>query len=236
VDFKGQFAVGNGRICWPLTMTDLHSRYLLRCTALTTSRTHQAKPVFLSAFQEFGLPDVIRSDNGVPFSSRAPGGLSQLSAWWIKLGIRPERTEPARPDQNGSHERMHKTLKAETTKPPQATITAQQRRFGTFRTEFNEERPHEALGMATPSSIYTPSTRPYPRKTAGPQYAEDQLVRAVSPTGETHFKGFTVYCGRAVAGESVAFRQVSESRWQVWFYEYMLGHITLEGTCVLRPE
>lgn len=234
-DFKGQFPVRSGRMCWPLTLTDLCSRYILRCQALTTSRTHQARPVFLAAFQEFGLPSVIRSDNGVPFSSRSPGGVSTLSAWWIKLGIRAERIEPAHPEQNGSHERMHKTLKAETTKPPQATISAQQRRFTAFREEFNNERPHEALAMATPASVYSASPRPYPRRIADPQYDADQVVRRLSKTGETQLKGFGIYCGRTVAHELVAFRQVAERRWEVRFYEHLLGHVILEGNTTLRP-
>lgn len=237
-DFKGQFPVRNGRMCWPLTISDLHSRYLLRCQALTTSRAHQAIPVFHSAFQEYGLPTVIRTDNGVPFSSRSPGGLSRLSIWWIKLGIRAERIEPGRPDQNGSHERMHRTLKAETTKPPEETITAQQRRFARFRIEFNDVRPHEALGMATPAHFYELSPRSYPRRIPEPDYASDQVVRRTSRHGRAHLSNFAIYCGRNLDHELVAFRQVADLKWEVRFYEQLLGHIVLQGNRneMLRPE
>jgi transposase InsO family protein len=235
-DFKGQFAVRNGRMCWPLTVSDLHSRFLLRCQALTTSRHRQAAPIFVSAFREFGLPNVIRTDNGVPFSSRAPGGLSALSISWIKLGIRPERIEPGRPDQNGTHERMHRTM-GEAIQPPELTITAQQRRFAKFRNEFNDERPHEALGMATPSEVYEPSPRPYPRRMLGPAYDSSQVVRRVV-FGRAMLSGVGIYCGLKLTDELVAFRQVDDSRYEVRFYDHLLGHVDLrraEHGRLLRP-
>jgi len=235
-DYKGQFPVRNGRICWPLTVSDLHSRFLLRCQALTTSRQRQAHPIFVSAFREFGLPNVIRTDNGVPFSSRAPGGLSLLSISWIKLGIHPERIEPGRPDQNGTHERMHRTM-GEAIKPPEPTITAQQRRFAKFRKEFNEERPHEALAMATPAQVYEPSPRPYPTRPNDPMYESDQIVRRVV-AGRAMVFGKGVYCGRTLTDETVAFRQVDESQYEVRFYSHLLGHIDLrraEPGRLIRP-
>jgi transposase InsO family protein len=236
-DFKGQFPVRSGRMCWPLTVSDLHSRYLLRCQALPTSRWNLVMPVFLSAFHEYGLPKVIRTDNGVPFSTRSPGGLSTLSIWWIKLGIRPERIEPGHPEQNGTHERMHRTM-GEAIRPPQATITAQQRRFGVFRREFNEERPHEALQMATPAEIYEPSSRPYPRRIPKPQYATDQVVRRAW-RGRATLRGVYVFCGHNLDEELVAFRQVEEHRWEVRFYEHLLGHVDITKPMTgwaLRPE
>ena len=236
-DFKGQFRVRNGRMCWPLTVTDMRSRFLLRCQALTTSRCHQALPIFVSTFREFGLPLVIRTDNGVPFSSRAPGGLSKLSVLWIKLGIRPERIEPGHPEQNGTHERMHRTM-GEAIKPPEATITSQQRRFAKFQREFNEERPHEALSMATPAQLYEPSPRPYPRRVPEPAYASDQIVRRMEG-GRAMVKGTAVYCGHNLAGELVAFRQVDDRRWEVRFYDHLLGHVdftkAVKGRS-LRPQ
>jgi putative transposase len=237
VDYKGQFPVGNGNLCWPLTMTDLHSKFILRCQALTTSRADQARPVFLSAFQEFGLPRIIRSDNGVPFSSRAPGGLSELSVWWIKLGIRHERIEPGHPEQNGSHERMHRTLKAETTKPAEGSITAQQRRFLRFQREFNEERPHEALGMSPPVDHYESSARPYPRRLEGPSYSDEYVVRRVSSAGKASFKGRLIYCGRSVGDEFVGFRHVDEFTIEVRFYDHLLGHVRTDSpNTSLRPQ
>jgi transposase InsO family protein len=236
-DFKGQFPVLNGRMCWPLTMSDLHSRYLLRCQALTTSRCGLVMPVFRSAFQEYGLPNVIRTDNGVPFSTRSPGGLSTLSIWWIKLGIRHERIEPGHPEQNGTHERMHRTM-GEAVKPPEATITAQQRRFAVFRRVFNEERPHEALQMATPAEMYEPSPRPYPRKAPKPQYTTDQVVRR-AVRGRASLNGVFVFCGNNLDQEFVAFRQVDERRWEVRFYDHLLGHVDItqqHKRWALRPE
>jgi hypothetical protein len=203
---------------------------------LTTSRQRQAHPIFVSAFREFGLPNVIRSDNGVPFSSRAPGGLSMLSISWIKLGIRHERIEPGRPDQNGTHERMHRTM-GEAIKPPELTITAQQRRFAKFRREFNEERPHEALAMATPAEVYEPSPRPYPKRPIDPMYESDQTVRRVIG-GRAMVLGQGVYCGRSLSDEMVAFRQVDDGQYEVRFYNHLLGHIDLrcaEKGRLLRP-
>jgi putative transposase len=150
-DFKGHFAVG-GRRCHPVTITDGFSRFLLRCKALRQPRYFPTRQVFESAFREYGLPESIRTDNGAPFSTLAPGGLSRLAVWWIRLGIRPERIFPGRPDQNGRHERMHSTLKAEVCRPPCSSFHAQQRAFDAFRSEYNQVRPHEALGGHVPSS------------------------------------------------------------------------------------
>jgi len=163
-DFKGDFPTGDGRRCYPLTLTDAFSRALLRCTALRSTKTVGVWPVFEAAFRELGLPDAIRTDNGTPFASRGAGGLSKLSVWWMKLGIRHERIEPGHPEQNGRHERMHRTLKQETLRPVARTARLQQGRFDRFRHEFNHDRPHEALGNDTPWSRYAPSERAYPRK------------------------------------------------------------------------
>jgi transposase InsO family protein len=148
---------GDGRYCYPLTVTDGFSRYLLGCQALNSTAGVEAKPVFTRLFQEYGLPRRIRTDNGVPFATTTLARLSK--AWWVRLGILPEFIEPGRPDQNGRHERMHRTLKAATTRPAAGSLAAQQRRFNTFREEFNHERPHEALDQQTPASCYATSTR-----------------------------------------------------------------------------
>ena len=161
VDFKGQFRLCSRELCYPLTMSDAFSRFLLRCEGIQVPDTLRARPIFESAFREFGLPKAIRSDNGAPFASTAVGGLTPLSVWWIKLGIFPERIDPGKPQQNGRHERMHRTLKQETASPPKETFRAQQRAFDLFRRRYNEERPHEALGQVPPATRYEPSARPY---------------------------------------------------------------------------
>lgn len=167
-DFKGQFRTRGGAWCYPLTIADQASRYLLRCTALPNVRTEGAKPVFERLFREVGLPRAMRTDNGAPFTSTGIHGLCAMSVWWIQLGITPERIEPSHPEQNGVHQRMHRTLKAETTRPPAASQRGQQRVFDRFRHEYNEERPHEALGDETPASRWRPSPRPYPERIAKP--------------------------------------------------------------------
>jgi len=155
-DYKGQFKTGDGRYCYPLTVADGFSRYLLGCQGLSSTAVAEAKPVFTRLFKEYGLPKRIRTDNGVPFATNTLARLSRLSAWWVRLGIVPEFIEPGKPQQNGRHERMHKTLKAETTRPPANSLRAQQRKFDHFREEFNNERPHEALDQQTPADCYSP--------------------------------------------------------------------------------
>ena len=163
-DYKGQFKTGDGRWCYPLTITDNMSRYLLACKGLYSPCHVDTQPWFEWVFREFGLPEAIRTDNGTPFAGRGVTGLSRLSVWWIKLGIRPERIESGKPQQNGRHERMHRTLKQDTAKPPKADMDRQQCRFDEFRHEYNYDRPHEALDKKTPVSVYEPSPRRFPRK------------------------------------------------------------------------
>jgi transposase InsO family protein len=182
-DFKGQFRTGDGRYCYPLTVADGYSRFVLGCEALRHPTHALARPVFERLFRTFGLPERIRTDNGVPFATCALGRLSQLSVWWIRLGIVPELIQPARPYQNGRHERMHLTLKRDTTRPPAATCTGQQRRFRAFVHEFNHERPHQALADATPASYYTPSPRPFPQRLAPLEYPAHFERRLVSRNG-----------------------------------------------------
>ena len=163
-DFKGQFRTGDGIYCYPLTVTDNYSRYILGCQALPGTLFEPTKAIFTRVFREYGLPRSIKTDNGVPFSSPTLGRLSQLSVWWLKLGVMPVLTEPGKPQQNGRHERMHKTLKAETLKPPAGNSRAQQRKFNTFVREFNEVRPHESLDMETPRQQHVISPRMMPDK------------------------------------------------------------------------
>lgn len=180
IDFKGQFKLGSGAYCYPLTVVDGYSRYLLACQGLPSTAGVGARRVLERVFRAYGLPDRIRSDNGAPFATCALGRLSALSVWWLKLGILPELIQPAHPEQNGRHERMHRTLKAEATRPAAQSPRGQQRRFNAFQHEYNTERPHEALGQQPPSSHYHPSPRPYPRYVQSPEYPKHFETRYVS--------------------------------------------------------
>jgi len=222
-DFKGQFRVGNS-YCYPLTLTDNYSRYLLRCQSLGSIREQVCRPVFEAAFKEFGLPERIRTDNGTPFATRTAGGLSKLSIWWIKLGILHERIDPGQPQQNGRHERMHRTLKAQVTRPPKRSRTAQQRAFNHFRQEYNELRPHEALGQTPPAEHYERSARPY-RPEEDPDYPSHFEVRLVGPRGNSRFRHLTVQVGRPLTGEFIGIESVGEGSWTVWFGPVLLGSI-----------
>ena len=225
-DFKGCFEVGGER-CHPLTISDGYSRYLLRCRALRRPLGRCAKRVFESAFLEYGLPRAIRTDNGPPFSTLAPGGLSRLAVWWIRLGIRPERILPGRPDQNGRHERMHSTLKAETARPPRASFAAQQRAFDRFQAEYNNERPHEALGQQVPSSLYRPSLRPYPRRLPQPEYPPRFETRLAYPNGVISFGASQWYVSGCLAGELVGLEPCDDARWRVHFGCVPIGLLDL---------
>jgi len=224
-DFKGHFALGTGLRCHPLTIVDSYSRYLLACHALAHPDTVGSKAVFTRLFQEYGLPSRIRTDNGAPFATTALNRLSSLSVWWMKLGIRPELIEPASPQQNARHERMHRTLKAEATKPPKATMRAQQRRFNAFRAEYNDERPHEGLAGKPPAAVYRPSTRVFPERIAGPEYPGHYLTRYVSTNGGVRLHRRYITIAPALIGEHVGFDEVADGRWALYFYDYLLGHL-----------
>jgi transposase InsO family protein len=222
-DFKGEFKTKDGVYCYPLTVADGYSRYLLACRALPSTATAGARPVFERLFREHGLPARIRSDNGAPFASIALGRLSALSVWWIRLGVLPDLIEPRSPQQNARHERMHKTLKAEATKPPEANARAQQRRFDGFRTEYNTERPHEALGQGTPASVYTASARPYPARLPALEYPAHWEVRRVSRNGGIRWHNHWVNVSHVLAEEYVGFEEVADGAWQVYFGPVRLG-------------
>ena len=223
-DFKGEFKTGDSKRCYPLTLTDACSRMLLRCTALRSPKTVRVWPVFDGAFREYGLPERIRSDNGTPFASRGAGGLSRLSIWWLKLGIRHERIEPGHPEQNGRHERMHRTLKQETLHPPEATTRLQQRRFDAFRVEYNEERPHEAIDNCPPASRYTASTRSYPRKLNAIEYPSHFKTRKVTLSGRIRWNSELVTVGQALEGEYIGIDSSGEVH-HVFFADVRLGFI-----------
>jgi transposase InsO family protein len=222
-DFKGQFRTGDGVYCYPLTVVDGHSRFLLDCRGLRSVETVGARGVFERLFRAYGLPERIRSDNGIPFATSALGRLSVLSVWWIKLGITPELIEPSSPQQNGAHERMHRTLKAEATKPPKGSLRAQQRRFDTFRQEYNEERPDEALANATPADCYVPSPRPYPGRPAEPEYPGHFEVRYVSRNGGVRWHNQWVNVSHVLAEEYVGLDEVADGIWSVYFGPVLLG-------------
>ena len=223
-DFKGEFRTGDGRLCYPLTVVDGFSRFVLVIQGLPSVAAPGAWPMFERAFREYGLPRVIRTDNGNPFaSSSALAGLSRLSVRWIKLGITLERIQPGHPEQNGRHERMHRTLKAETARPPRASFRAQQRAFETFRREYNDQRPHEALAYETPASRYEPSPRAYPRQLPPLEYPEHFRVERVYPNGVISFRGTQWYLTNCLAGELVGLEEVDDDRWKVCFGPIELG-------------
>jgi putative transposase len=224
-DYKGQFRTGDGRYCYPLTVTDGFSRYLLGCQALNSTAVAVAKPVFTRLFHEYGLPARIRTDNGVPFATTTLARLSKLSAWWVRLGILPEFIEPGRPDQNGRHERMHRTLKAETTRPAAGSLAAQQRRFNDFREEFNQERPHEALDQQTPASCYVPSTRAMPATLPPLEYPDRFEVRYVSANGGIRWNRRWVNVSTVCIGEYVGLEEIDDGIWNVYFGPLKLGRL-----------
>lgn len=232
-DFKGNFAVGGER-CNPLTISDGFSRYLLTCKALRSTTCAPVKRCFEATFREFGVPDAIRTDNGPPFSTLSPGGLSQLAIWWIRLGIRPERIMPGRPDQNGRHERMHRTLKAETARPPASSMRAQQARFDRFREEYNTVRPHEALGQATPSSLYQPTLRPFPRVLPELDYPDHFAVCRSYPNGVITWRGTQWYLSGCLRNELVGLDELDNDCWRVFFGPVLLGILDVKRHHELR--
>jgi transposase InsO family protein len=227
-DFKGEFKLGNGQYCYPLTVTDHASRFLLLCEALESTREDWAITAFEQLFQERGLPEAIRSDNGVPFASpNALFNLSKLSVWWLRLGIAIERIKPGQPQQNGRHERMHLTLKQEATRPPGLNSLQQQARFDAFQQEFNTERPHEALAMKCPAEVYSASTRPYNGlpDVSYPFHDRDVLVTAC---GRICLHRKKINISTVLAGQRLGIKEVDEGIWIVSFMCYDLGYIDLE--------
>lgn len=222
-DFKGQFRTGDGVYCYPLTVADHHSRYLLGCEGQLSTATAGVQPAFERLFRAKGLPKAMLSDNGSPFSSRAVCGLSRLSVWWIKLGIEPVRIEPGKPAQNGVHERMHRTLGDETTRPPAADLASQQIRFDTFRREFNHERPHESLGQRAPAEFYEPSPRRYPDPIPTVEYPGHFEVRKVRKDGQIRWRSHLLFLSEALVGEPVGLEEVEDGIWSVSFCQQLLG-------------
>jgi transposase InsO family protein len=235
-DLKGWFRTADGSRCEPLTVTDAYSRYLLRCQSLPRVSHAEVRPVFEQLFREYGLPGAIRTDNGAPFATTALAGLSRLAVWWIKLGIVPERIEPGHPEQNGRHERFHRTLKQETVTPPKGSLAEQQVAFDCFREEYNRDRPHEALADRTPATLYRPSTRPFPSRLPEMTYPENMLVRKVRPSGRIRWQGGELFISEALIGEPVALEPISDHSFQVYYGPVTLAIYDEKKAKLLRPS
>ena len=230
VDFKGQFLLKNGTWCYPLTIMDHYSRYLLACKGLNTTNTASSKQVFERLFKEYGLPLRIRSDNGVPFSSQAPGGLSTLSIWWIRLGIHPERIKPGKPQQNGQHERMHLTLKNSISHDIMPSFEEQQVVLDDFVKVYNTERPHESLEQTFPKDWYLPSEREYPKQLPEITYPDYFIKRKVSFSGTIYWGNGQIYISNTLKGEIVGMQEVDNGIWDLYFGPIRLGSV--DKNCV----
>lgn len=235
-DFKGWFKTGDGHRCDPFTLTDAYSRYLLRCVHVARPDGRHVRGIMETAFREYGLPRSIRSDNGSPFASVGIAGLSRLSVWWIRLGIRPERIEPGKPEQNGRHERMHKTLKMETAQPPAATIGRQQKRFDSFRSEYNDIRPHEALGQKAPASVYEGSVRAYPNRLPELEYPSAAECYRVRVHGQFSWKGREVFLGEALAGQWIGLLPTDDRYSKLLFGPIVLGYLDKATNRIVNAE
>lgn len=224
-DFKGEFRLTSGPYCYPLTVLDLHTHYLLGCTALGTTAVATTRPVFVRLFQEYGLPSVLRTDNGAPFAQpNAVGCLGALAFWWVRLGIRPEHITPATPSENGAHERFHKTLKADATRPASATLGAQQRRFNRFRAEYNFDRPHESVpGRRPPGTCYTPARRPYPARLPAICYPNATDVRRVDTNGFIKWRTHHLFLSSNLAGEYVGLTETETDLVTIAYASLALG-------------
>lgn len=222
-DFKGWFYCGDGTRCDPYTLTDAYSRYLLRCRATEKSDGVNVRAVMEAVFREYGLPEAIRTDNGAPFASRAPGGLSRLSMWWLQLGIRHERIAPGCPEQNGRHERMHRTLKQETASPPEANRQRQQQAFAVFERVYNEERPHEALAWKTPAELYVASARRYPDRLPELAYPPGVHLRRISQQGSLKWKCARTFLSEVLARQTVGLLETEDELFEVYYGSLLIG-------------
>jgi len=222
-DFKGEFKTGNGIYCYPLTIADQHTRFLLTCHGLLSTQTVTARPVFERAFREYGMPRAIRTDNGVPFATQAIHGLSYLNVWWMRLGIQHQRILPGRPDQNGAHERMHRTMKRQAIRPVKQTCVAQQKVFDCFRQEYNTVRPHERLNQDTPASHYTESSRPYPSRLLPLEYPGHFLVKKVTTGGTFRFQHKLLYIANSLVDQQIGLEETDDGVWSIYFNTVLLA-------------
>ncbi len=222
-DFKGEFRTQDGSYCYPLTVADYMSRYLLACQGFASTAGGPVKGVFVQIFREYGLPQAILTDNGTPFASTGLCRLSRLSVWWIRLGIDPVLIQPGHPEQNGRHERMHRTLKEHTTRPPAANRAAQQKGFNRFRAEYNQERPHQALQERTPAEVHRPSERPYPKRLPRLEYPGYFEVRRVGSNGCIRWQGHRLFLSGVLQGQDVGLNEIEDGIWSVCFGSVLLG-------------
>ncbi len=224
-DFKGHFRTRDGVYCYPLTVADQHTRYLLACHGLPSTKGHGVRPVFDRLFREYGLPRAIRTDNGVPFATTGLHGLSQLNVWWLRLGIQHQRIQPASPQQNGAHERMHKTLKRDAIRPPRATLVSQQRAFTAFRRLYNDERPHEFLEGHPPASSYRVSPRSYTGELPPLEYPGHFLVKRITSAGTFRFKDRLLFVSHALQQHLIGLEEVDDGIWSIHFCQVLLGRL-----------
>lgn len=236
IDFKGWCRTADGARCEPLTITDQATRYLLCCRALRSTTGASVRAVMETIFEQYGLPQRLRSDNGAPFASRSQCGLTRLSVWWIELGIACERIDPGHPQQNGRHERMHRTLAEATMEPPARTLRQQQRRMELFRQEFNQQRPHQALGQVVPASLYVASPRPYPRRVAEPDYQPHWAQRRICDGGQMKWNGRKVFVSHALKHKQVGLEPLQDGLWRMWFYQHWLGMWDEPARRLWRPR
>lgn len=224
-DYKGEFRLRDGTLCYPLTIADASTRFLLACEGLSSTAYGQARAVFERVFRSYGLPRAIRSDNGPPFATKAVAGLSRLSVWWTKIGIQHDRIAPGHPEQNGSHERMHKTLGQMAVRPASTDGQVQQERFDAFRAEYDWVRPHHALGMQTPGSLYSASERELPPRLPAPEYAGHYTVRQVRANGIFNFRDRGFFLSELLAGERIALEEIEDGVWSIYFYDLLLARL-----------
>jgi len=233
-DYKGQFYMRNGKVCYPLTISDNYSRYLLKCQGLSGPRYRETRVVFESAFKEYGLPDAIRVDNGTPFAGRCLGGLSRLSIWWIQLGIVPERIDKGCPQQNSRHERMHRTLKDEAVDTKASNMKEQQKRFDWFRFDYNHYRPHESLNQKPPADYYKKSEREYIEKPVLPDYDHSFIVRRVCSGGDIKLNGHRYYLTELLFGQDVGLKEEADGQLTIYYSFLPIGTIDLRKNKVIR--
>jgi len=234
-DYKGEFRTADGRWCYPLTVMDGFSRYLLGCQGFLGPTADDTRRAFQRLFHRYGLPEQIRTDNGTPFAGPGVAGLSPLSVWWMRLGIVVLRIERGHPEQNGAHERMHRTMKAETTRPPATSLRQQQARFTVFRREYNQERPHEALDFDVPAAHYTASSRQFPSRLCAVQYPGHMEVRSVYPHGDIRVWGRRLFLSEALRGERVGLEEVDDGIWDICFGPTRLARLN-RRTWALHPR
>jgi putative transposase len=224
-DFKGQFKTRDGIYCYPLTIADQHSRFLLTCHGLPSTSGDGVRPIFERSFRTYGLPNAIRTDNGVPFATTGIHGLSKLNVWWMRLGIQHQRIHPGRPQQNGAHERMHKTLKRGAIRPPRSNATAQQRAFNHFRAEYNTERPHDYLGGQTPASCYHTSPRPFPSRLPAQEYPGHFVVKKITTGGTFRFQHRLLFIASSLTNHHIGLEETDEGIWSIYFNTVLLAKL-----------